>query len=99
MAGAAEEFDLLPGFDSEVFGVTMRGWGEARLVDRRLIRGSTAADSAGFAEIGIAQDGRVAQVLVVGQVPDTEALRKLVVDRTDVSGREEGLRDPAVVVG
>ena len=98
MAGAAEEFNMLPGFDSEVFGVTMRGWGEARLVDRRLIRGPTSADSAGFAEIGVAQDGRVAQVLVIGQVPDAEALRKLVLDRADVTGREEALRDPGAPI-
>lgn len=106
----AELFDALPGFGTEVFGVAMRGWGEPRLVDRRLIRGrvngnggmngaNVKGDHPGFAEIGIAQDGRVAQVLVVGDVPEAEALRRLVLDRADVTGREDALRDPAVPVG
>jgi NADPH-dependent 2,4-dienoyl-CoA reductase/sulfur reductase-like enzyme len=94
MAGANEIFDALPAFDTKVFGVAARGWGESRLVDRRLIRGSTAADSPGFAEIGIAADGRVAQVLVVGDLAETQTLRKLVLDRTNVTGREDALRDP-----
>lgn len=95
----AEAFDALPGFETEVFGVTMRGWGEARLVDRRLIRGRVNGDNSGFAEIGVAQDGRVAQVLVVGDVPEAAALRQLVLDRASATGREEALRDPAVPVG
>ncbi|HEX8911719.1 MAG TPA: FAD-dependent oxidoreductase [Humisphaera sp.] len=98
MAGADEPLNDLPGWDSEAFGVTARGWGEARLVDRRLIRGGTAADSAGFAEIGVDKDGRVAQVIAVGQVPDAEALRQLVWDRADVGGREDALRDPTAAV-
>lgn len=101
MAGANEPLSDLPGWDTEVFGVPARGWGEARLVDRRLVRGSTAADSVGFAEVGVAKDGRVAQVLVVGKVPEGEAdaLQRLVEARTDVTGREDALRDPAVAVG
>ncbi|QOV87846.1 NAD(P)/FAD-dependent oxidoreductase [Humisphaera borealis] len=97
MAGANETFTALPGFETEIFGVKARGWGESRLVDRRLIRGSTAADT-GFAEIGIAKDGRVAQVLVVGDLDETAALRQLVWDRVNVSGREDSLRDPAVAL-
>jgi 3-phenylpropionate/trans-cinnamate dioxygenase ferredoxin reductase subunit len=95
-AGAVEPFAALPGFDTEAFGVRAHGWGEARLVDRRIIRGSTTAESPGFAEVGVAKDGRVAQVLVVGQVPaaEVDALRRLVEDRADVTGREDALRDP-----
>jgi 3-phenylpropionate/trans-cinnamate dioxygenase ferredoxin reductase subunit len=99
MAGANEQFDALPAFDTQFFGVAARGWGESRLVDRRLIRGSTAADSRGFAEIGIAADGRVAQVLIVGESADADALHRLVLERTNVSGREDALRDPASAPG
>jgi len=98
MAGADEAFQEMPGFETEVFGMPARGWGEARLVDRRLIRGATSGDSACFAEIGIDKTGRVAQVLVIGDVPEAESLRSLVFNRADVRGREEALRDPATPV-
>lgn len=95
MAGAHDTFHAMPGFETEVFGVPASFCGEARLVDRRLIRGNAAADT-GFAEIGVAQDGRVAQVITVGEVPEADALRQLVRDRADVTGREDALRDPSL---
>jgi hypothetical protein len=76
--------------------LTLNGWGEARQVDRRLIRGSTSADAPNFVELGIAADGRIAQVLAVAQAGEDDVLRELVARRVRVDGNEEALKDPAV---
>ena len=75
------------------FDVTV--WGEPRLVDRRLLRGAPNVDSPAFAEIGVAADGRVAQVIAVGTVDEQDALRELVARRASVDGNEERLKDPS----
>ena len=95
MAGAGLPLSDLPGWDTELFGHRARGWGEARLVDCRLIRGTPNIDAPGFAEIGVDKTGRVAQVIAVGDVAEADALRRLVEDRADATGREDALRDPA----
>lgn len=91
---ALEPWDELPGWDSEVFGTEVVGWGLPRLIDRRIIRGSTNVDSPDFAEIGVDAGGRVCHVLAIGRRDEREALRRLVWDRAELGGREESLRDP-----
>src|SRR4051812_46653695 len=58
MAGAAERYDGVNRFESEVLNLRLVGWGESRFVDRRLIRGAPeVGGTTGFAEIGVAADG------------------------------------------
>jgi 3-phenylpropionate/trans-cinnamate dioxygenase ferredoxin reductase subunit len=90
-----EAWDELPRWDSEVFGISFAGWGMARLVDRRVVRGSTNVAEPDFAEIGIDATGRVCHVLAAGREIEHEALRRLVAGRAEVTGREEALRDPS----
>jgi NADPH-dependent 2,4-dienoyl-CoA reductase/sulfur reductase-like enzyme len=101
MAGAGESFSEVTGFESEAFGLAVRVWGEARLVDRRLLRGTpnVEVESPHFAEVGVAADGRIAQVVAVGESGEGEALRQLVARRVRVDGKEDALRDPAVALG
>jgi 3-phenylpropionate/trans-cinnamate dioxygenase ferredoxin reductase subunit len=98
MAGANDAYAGVNRFESEVLGMRLVGWGESRFVDRRLIRGTPdVAGPAGFAEIGVAADGRVSQVLWVGprEARVEEELSRLVAERVNVTGREEQLKDPA----
>ena len=97
MAGADEAYRSTNTFFSNVFDLSVRAWGEARLVDRRLMRGTPKVEdvSAGFAEVGVASDGRVAQVIAVGDAREDGALHDLVARRFQVAGNEEAIRDPA----
>jgi NTE family protein len=95
MAGGDVGYEVVNHFFSDVFELSLNGWGEARQVDRRLIRGTTTPDGPDFVEIGIAADGRVAQVLSVNHAGEDESLRDLVGRRVNVEGREESLKDPA----
>ena len=101
MAGVAESFSEVSGFESEAFGLKVRVWGEARLVDRRLLRGTPNVDVAAprFVEVGVAADGRIAQVISVGESGEDEMLRELVARRVRVDGNEEALRDPGTPLG
>lgn len=93
-----ESWDELPGWDSRVFGLKARGWGMPRLIDRRIVRGSTNIDAPDFAEIGVDADGKVCHVLAIGREGEHDALRELVAQRAVVTGREEALRDPQQAV-
>jgi 3-phenylpropionate/trans-cinnamate dioxygenase ferredoxin reductase component len=97
MAGLGE---ALAGGDetlTRVFDLDVRVWGEPRLVDRRLLRGTPSVESPAFAEVGVAADGRVAQVIAVGGVAaERDALRELVSRRFTIAGSEERIKDPAV---
>jgi NADPH-dependent 2,4-dienoyl-CoA reductase/sulfur reductase-like enzyme len=96
MAGVAEAYAETNRFTTGVFDLEVTVWGEARLVDRRLLRGTPNVDAPAFAEIGVAADGRVAQVIAVGNAGgDPAELRELVARRVGVNGNEEGLKDPA----
>jgi 3-phenylpropionate/trans-cinnamate dioxygenase ferredoxin reductase subunit len=95
MAGVDEAYAGVNEFTTKAFDLDVTVWGEARLVDHRLLRGTPNVERPAFAEIGIAADGRVAQVIAVGGVEDRDALRELVARRAPVSGREESLKDPA----
>ncbi len=96
MAGGDRRYDVVNTFSTSTFELNATVWGEPRLVDRRIVRGSTAGDDAKFVEIGIAVDGRVAQVLAIGNRHDTEGLRRLVANRVAVNGNQERLQDASV---
>ena len=105
MAGGTAAYDAVTRWTTDVLGLTAVVFGDAKRVDRRVVRGSTADDAAGgggFVEVGIAADGRVAQVLAVGRgngAGDVEGLRRLVEVRAAVGGDEERLKDPGVPLG
>jgi NADPH-dependent 2,4-dienoyl-CoA reductase/sulfur reductase-like enzyme len=94
MAGGDARYEAVNHFFSDVFDLSMNAWGEARQADRRLIRGSTSTDSPDFVEIGVAADGRIAQVIAVNHANEDELLAELVKRRARVDGNEESLKDP-----
>ena len=97
MAGANESYRAVNYFFSDVFDLSLGGWGEARQVDRRLLRGTPRVEAGEFIEVGVAADGRVAQVLVLrtgGQSGNDDVLRELVGRRVRLDGNEERLKDP-----
>src|SRR3954451_23389388 len=96
MAGGEARYSVVSRYTTGAFEMLATIWGEARLVDRRIVRGQTSGDSARFVEIGIAADGRIAQVLAIGDGHDADALRTLVERRVRVDGNEEQLKDPNV---
>lgn len=95
MAGDDVRYDTVSAFSSSLFDLNMVAWGEPRLVDHRLLRGTPNVDLPDFAEIGVASDGRVAQVLAIGRTKEHELFRKLVQMRLNVRGREEIFKDPS----
>lgn len=95
MAGGDVAYGAVNHFFTDVFDLSLLGWGHARQVDRRLIRGSTSLDAPDFLEIGIAADGRIAQVLAINHGGEDDLLRSLVAGRIRVDGNEEALKDPA----
>jgi len=96
MAGADDAYNAVNYFFSDVFELAMSGWGQSRHVDRRLLRGTPNADAPDFIEIGIAGDGRIAQVLALGHQGEDDLLRELVTRRFRVDGNEEAIKDPSV---
>ena len=96
LAGADLRFDGLSEFDSQIFGLEIHGWGEAKLVYRRVIRGSPNADSPNFVEFGIAEDGRLAQIIAVGPCSSDRQLPELLRQRPKINGNEQRLGDPTV---
>jgi len=95
MAGGEARYDAVNYFFSDVFDLSLSGWGEARQVSHRLTRGTPTPESPDMVEIGIAADGRIAQVLAVNHAGEDEVLRELVKRRVRVEGREEALKDPS----
>jgi NADPH-dependent 2,4-dienoyl-CoA reductase/sulfur reductase-like enzyme len=96
MAGGFAKYDVVNTFSTQAFDQTATVFGEPRLVDRRIVRGSTAGDNARFVEIGIAADGRIAAVLAIGKDHDLDGLRQLVARRVEVNGNQERLKDETV---
>ncbi|HEX3355405.1 MAG TPA: FAD-dependent oxidoreductase [Tepidisphaeraceae bacterium] len=95
MAGDEARYDAVNSFGTQVFDLELRCYGEARLVDRRHVRGNPNVESPDFLEIGVAADGRIAQILAVdhrGEEADIEALVK---QRVRIEGNEEAIKDPA----
>lgn len=96
MAGAGEAYVGVNQFTTRVFDLAVTVWGEARLVERRLLRGTPRVEAPAFAEIGVAADGRVAQLIAVGDAAQLDLLRELVARRVTVDGNEERLKEPDV---
>lgn len=94
MAGGDATYDGVTHFTSEVAGLTVHVWGDSRFVHHRLIRGNVLSDNGGFAEIGIAADGRVAQIIAVDREHEHTAYERMVYDRPHVTDRAEALKDP-----
>ena len=102
MAGVDRGYASLGEYSIDVLGLGVRAWGEARLVDRRIVRGGAGAangDAPHLIEFGVAADGRVAHVLVVGSAEDDAALRRLVAGRTRIDGNEERFKEPSSPLG
>jgi 3-phenylpropionate/trans-cinnamate dioxygenase ferredoxin reductase subunit len=96
MAGQSVEMSEVAYLKSEMFDLTLQSWGDARFVHHRLVRGSPTLDAPHFAEIGISEDGRVAQVVCVGEPEDEAIFARLVKGRVAVNGNAEQLKDPNV---
>jgi 3-phenylpropionate/trans-cinnamate dioxygenase ferredoxin reductase subunit len=94
MAGGDVRYQAVNYFFSDVFDLSLSAWGEGRQVDRRLMRGTPSVETPDFVEIGIAADGRVAQVLAVGHGGEDEWLKQLVGTRARIDGHEEAFKDP-----
>jgi 3-phenylpropionate/trans-cinnamate dioxygenase ferredoxin reductase subunit len=95
MAGGNSVYDGVSTFTSELFDVTVRVFGEARHIERRILRGTPRVESPSFLEIGVAADGTVAQIIAVGDDHDFAKLETMVKDRLAINGNEESLKDPA----
>jgi NADPH-dependent 2,4-dienoyl-CoA reductase/sulfur reductase-like enzyme len=95
MAGQDVRYQAVNHFFSDVFELSLNGWGESRQVERRLIRGNTTTDAPDFIELGVAADGRIAQVLAINHAGEDELLASLVGQRASINGHEELLRDPS----
>ncbi|HEV2295745.1 MAG TPA: FAD-dependent oxidoreductase [Tepidisphaeraceae bacterium] len=98
MAGGEARYDLVSTFTSEAFDLRLTVWGSPKHIERRLLRGAPTAESPDFAEIGIAADGRVSQVVAINGGKDHQPLRELVRTRATVTGREDALRDAATAL-
>lgn len=94
MAGMNEPYDHTGYFFSDVFALSISVWGEARAVDRRLLRGTPNVDSPDFVEIGVGADGKIAQVAAIGHAGDDDLLQELVRRRLPINGNEESIKDP-----
>jgi 3-phenylpropionate/trans-cinnamate dioxygenase ferredoxin reductase subunit len=99
MAGADQRYSDVNHLHSRVFDLALHVWGEARLAERRLIRGRMSVESPDFVEIAVAADGRICQVIAVGHDGEHSPLRELVARRVDVSGREQAFADPQADLG
>lgn len=98
MAGEDVAYQSANYFFSDVFTLSISAWGEARQVDRRVIRGTPNVDAPDFVEIGIAADGRIAQVIAIGHTGEDDQLRELVATRLKVDGNTERLKDPSIPI-
>ncbi len=94
MAGLHEVYADVNHFGTELFGVKISVWGEARHVHHRLVRGLAGADGADFVEFGLTGDNRISQAIAINHADQHAALADLVRRRVDMAGREEVLKDP-----
>lgn len=98
MAGVERRYDAVGVFSADVLGLSVRTWGEARLVDRRVVRGAAGApggDAPQLIEFGVAADGRIAHILAIGPDDDDAVLRTLVENRAVIDGNEARLKEPS----
>ena len=97
MAGAEKPYDAVNFFDSQLFDLKLKCWGESRVVDRRLVR-VKPSDPNDQIEFGIAADNRIAQIIAINHDGEDDSLRSLIANRTAVNGNEESLKDPAFAI-
>jgi 3-phenylpropionate/trans-cinnamate dioxygenase ferredoxin reductase subunit len=95
MAGGGLTYGVVNNWSSELAGLKASIWGEPRLVERRIVRGNPNVENPDFVEIGIAADGRVAQVLAFNHSGEDDLLADLVRRRLNVTDVETQLRDPS----
>jgi NADPH-dependent 2,4-dienoyl-CoA reductase/sulfur reductase-like enzyme len=95
MAGGNATFNTASYFDTKLFDVEIGVWGDARSVDRRVIRGATNTESPSFMEFGVSRDGRAAQTIAVGDLSWKEKFVKMIEGRVELAGKEELLKDPS----
>ena len=96
MAGVDTAYEGVSHFTSEVFDLRLGVWGEGRHVDRHILRGLPASETPDLIELGIAADGRIAQVLALNHGTEDNTLKELVRRRFNVIGKEDQLRDPQI---
>ena len=100
MAGVERRYESIGEFSADLLGLGVRAWGEARLVDRRIVRGAAGnGETPHLIEFGVAADGRVAHVLAIGAGEDDAVLRRFVAERTAINGNEERFREPSSPLG
>ncbi len=99
MAGGSARYDAVNYFFSDVFKISLSGWGEARQAVRRLTRGVMTVESPDIVQLGIGADGRIAQILAINHSGEDELLKELVHKRVRIEGDEERLKDPSVGLG
>jgi NADPH-dependent 2,4-dienoyl-CoA reductase/sulfur reductase-like enzyme len=95
MTGANRSFDTVTTLTTEAFDLKAQAWGHSKHIHRRLMRGSQETDATNFVEIGITPDGRIAQILAIGNTAGAPVYEALIRRRFQVDGHEDQLRDPA----
>jgi len=98
MAGQHAELDEVTHFTAELFDLRLQSWGDAKFVHHRLVRGTPTLENPTFAEVGLSEDGRVAQVVAVGAVENSKAFAEMVRQRIATSGKAELIKDPSVPI-
>ena len=95
MAGGDQAYRQVNWFSSNLFDLCVSVWGEARVVERRLLRRAAQ----GLVEIGVSKDGTIAQVVALGEPQRDTVYRELVARRLRIDGNEELLKDPQSRLG
>lgn len=99
MAGGDVTYDTVNNWSTDLAGLRASIWGEPRFVERRIVRGNPNIENPDFVEIGVAADGRIAQVLAFNHPGEDDLLAELVRQRLNVTDIESQLRDPLVPLG
>jgi NADPH-dependent 2,4-dienoyl-CoA reductase/sulfur reductase-like enzyme len=94
MAGGDATYDEATYYTTEIAGLSVHVWGDGRFVHHRLMRGNALNDEGEFAEMGVDEAGRVAQVIAVGRAGEHAAYESLVRDRATTVGEEEKFKNP-----
>lgn len=96
MAGENHSYNSVSRFTTKIFDITASVWGDARHVERRIVRGIANVESPDFIEFGIASAGRIAEILAVNHPGEDDLLQEMVARRLNIDGQDTNLRDPAI---
>lgn len=91
MAGGDRVVDSSIAIESDWFELSGFICGERKHINRRILRQTPEK----IVEFGIANDGRLSQVVAVGDI-DQKSARSLIAKRVQTNGREEQFKDPNV---